>query len=235
MFAFPEPMRLCLVGEPAACAEGAFNQGEPHACERGPQLPPATELSSMPAAWAGSVCVCLCLSVSVCVCLCLSVSAAGNPADVVQFCPNKSAAGVICNKPLDPKQHHCNGCRYGGGVDRRHAALARCLADIIHSHSGVKVFVEQEVPALTRVVNGQTEHARMDLVFNLNGSITYLDASIVAPFSCNLSLVSAASTKPGLMAKRAEKTKFDRYPHINLVPFILETTGRPGPTCQEIH
>ena len=22
---------------------------------------------------------------------------------------------------------------------------------------------------------------------------------------------------------------FDRYPHINLVPFILETTGRPGP------
>ena len=133
------------------------------------------------------------------------------------------------NKPLDPKQHHCYGCRYGGGVDRRHAALARCLADIIQSHSGVKVFIEQEVPALTRVVNGQTEHARMDLVFNLNGSVTYLDVSIVAPFSCSPSLVSAASTKPGHMAKRAEKTKFDRYPHINLVPFILETTGRPGP------
>ena len=31
------------------------------------------------------------------------------------------------------------------------------------------------------------------------------------------------------MAKRAEKNKFDRYPHINLVPFILETTGQPGP------
>ena len=105
---------------------------------------------------------------------------------------------------MDPKQHHCYACRYGGGVDRRHAALARCLADIIHSHSGVKVFIEQEVPALTRVVNGQTEHARMDLVFNLNGSVTYLDASIVAPFSCNPSLVSAVSTKPGLMAKRVE-------------------------------
>ena len=75
------------------------------------------------------------------------------------------------------------GCRYGGGVDRRHAALARCLADIIQSRSGVKVFIEQEVPALTRVVNGQTEHDRMDLVFNLNGSVTYLDVSIVAPFS----------------------------------------------------
>ena len=30
------------------------------------------------------------------------------------------------------------------------------------------------------------------------------------------------------MAKRAEKYKFDRYPHVDLVPFILETTGRPG-------
>ena len=72
------------------------------------------------------------------------------------------------------------------------------IADMHHSRdalrisfirqSGVKVFIEQEVPALTRVVNGQTEHARMDLVFNLNGSITYLDVSIVAPFSCNPSL-----------------------------------------------
>ena len=55
----------------------------------------------------------------------------------------------------------------------------------------------------------------------------------LAPFSCSPSLVSAASTKPGLMAKRAEKNKFDRYPHINLVPFILETTGRPGPHARK--
>ena len=140
-----------------------------------------------------------CFRVSVARRLMLPHPAVADPADVVQFCPNKSAAGVICNKPLDPKQHHCYGCRYGGGVDRRHAALARCLADVIQSHSGVKVFIEQEVPALTRVVNGQTEHARMDLVFTLiNGSVTYLDVSIVAPFSCSPSLVSAASTKPGL-------------------------------------
>ena len=110
--------------------------------------------------------------------------------------PQKSAAGVICNKPVDPQQHHCYGCRYGGGVDRRHAAVVRCLADVIQSHSGVKVFIEQEVLALTRVVNGQTEHARMDLVFNLNGSVAYLDVSIVAPFSCSPSLVSAANAKP---------------------------------------
>ena len=174
-----------------------------------------------------------CFRVSVARRLMLPHPAAANPADVAQFCPNKSAAGVTCNKPLDPKQHHCYGYRCGGGVDRRHAAVGRCLADVIQSRSGVKVFIEQEVPALTRVVNGQTEHARMDLVFNLNGSVTCTDVSIVALFSCNPSLVSTASTKPGLKAKRAEKNKFDRYPHINLVPFILETTGRLGPHARK--
>ena len=33
--------------------------------------------------------------------------------------------------------------------------------------------------------------------------------------------------------QKAEKNKFDRYPHVNLVPFILETTGRPGPHARK--
>ena len=48
------------------------------------------------------------------------------------------------------------------------------------------------------------------------------------PFSSNISLMTAASARPGYMAKREEKKKFERYPRINLVPFILEATGRPG-------
>ena len=174
-----------------------------------------------------------CIRVSVARRLMLPHPAATNADDVVQFCPNKSAAGVSCNKPVDPQQHHCYGCRYGGGVDRRHAAVGRCFADVIQSHSGAKVFIEQEAPALTRVVNGQTEHVRMDLVFGLNDSVMYLDVSIVVPFSCNPSVVSPTITKRGLMAKRAEKNKFDRYPHINLVPFILETTSRLGPHARK--
>ena len=43
-----------------------------------------------------------CFRVSVARRLMLPHPVAANPADVVQFCPNKSAAGVICNKPLDP-------------------------------------------------------------------------------------------------------------------------------------
>ena len=99
---------------------------------------------------------------------------------------------------------------------------------------GPRYSLNRKYLLLPPVVNGQTEHARMDLVFNLNGSVTYLDVSSVAPFSCSPSLVSAANTKPGHTAKRAEKNKFDRYPHINLVPFILETTSRPGPSLPSL-
>ena len=96
--------------------------------------------------------------------------------------PIKVQRGLICNKPVDLQQHHCYGCRYGGGVDRRHAAVARCPADVIHSHSGSKIFIEQEVPAFTLVVNGQRGLARMNLVSNLNGSVTYLDGLHCCPF-----------------------------------------------------
>ena len=57
-------------------------------------------------------------------------------------------SGVVCGKSVDAHQHHCNGSRYGGGVDRRCAAVARCLADVIHTHSGTKVYIEQAIPAL---------------------------------------------------------------------------------------
>ena len=70
--------------------------------------------------------------------------------------------------------------------------------------------------------------ARMDIVVALRGITYYIDTAIVSPFSSSVSLMTAASARPGYMAKREEKKKFDRYPRINLVPFILESTGRPG-------
>ena len=60
----------------------------------------------------------------------------------------------------------------------------------------------------------------MDLVFNLNGSATYLDVCcsfLLQPVPC------CRSQHPP-----AGKSKSDRNPFINLVPLILETTGRPG-------
>ena len=52
---------------------------------------------------------------------------------------------------------------------------------MIHSHNGTRVHIEQAVPALTRMVNGQVGHARMDRVFNHNGFTTHFDVAIVSP------------------------------------------------------
>ena len=101
------------------------------------------------------------------------------------------------------------------------------------SYNGAKVCIEQEVPALTRVVEGQREHARMDLVFNLNGSVTYLDVHC-----CSLSLATRLwSQQPApdqdTWPKELKSANSTDTPHINFVPFILETTGRPGPDARK--
>ena len=125
----------------------------------------------------------------------------------MQFCPNKSAAGVICNRTSGSRNSiTATAVATVEVLVAGMQLLARCLADVIQSHSGAKVFIEEEVPALTRVVNGHRLNTLgWILSFNLNGSVTYLDVSTVAPFSCNPSLVSAASTKPGFMAEESGK------------------------------
>ena len=66
----------------------------------------------------------------------------------------------------------------------------------------------------------------MDIVFNLHGQTYYIDTAVITLFSSNAGLIATAT-------KREEKKKFDRYPRINLVPFIFETTGRPGYHAQK--
>ena len=173
-----------------------------------------------------------CFRVSVARRLMLPHPAAPNATDVVQSCPNKSAAGLICNKPVHTQQHQCCGCRYGGGADRRHATVARCLADVIQSHSGAKVFIEQEIPALTRVVNGP---------LSMRAWISSSTFTAQSHFWMSPLLLLSLATQPWSQQPaqnhdswpNAEKKTFDRYPHIDLVPVILETTGRPGPHARK--
>ena len=65
---------------------------------------------------------------------------------------------------------------------------------MIHTHSGTKVYIDQAVPALTRVVNNQVEHARMDLVFDQNGVTTNLEVAFVTPFSTSPALIALDMT-----------------------------------------
>ena len=128
-------------------------------------------------------------------------------------CPNKSATGLVCANPVDAHQHHCSGCRYGGGVDRRHAAVARCLAVVVKN--------PQRRPS-----NNQVEPRAWTSCLIITLATTLIDALL----SSNPGLISAASALPSYMAKRAEKIKFDRHPHINLVPLVLDTTAVPAVT-----
>ena len=83
-------------------------------------------------------------------------------------------------------------------MDQRHSALARCLADLITTHTGVKVHIEQSIPRLTHTKqNGQIELARMDIVVALRGITYFFDTAIVSPFSANVGLMTAASSRPG--------------------------------------
>ena len=139
--------------------------------------------------------------------------------------------------PRAPTSHGCTSAslhsmQEWSGVDQRHSALARCLADLVTTHTGATVYIEQTIPGLPREPHpgAQPERARMNIVFNLHGLTYCTDTAVVTPFSSNAGLISADSAR---MAKREEKKKFDRYPRINLVPFVLEATGRPGYHAQK--
>ena len=162
--------------------------------------------------------------------LMLAHPAAALATNISPTCPNVNAAKRVCTCPIDPHQLHCIVCKSGGGVVQRHSALARCLADLITTLTGVKVHFEPTISSLPREPHpgAQPEGARMDIVFNLYGQTYFFDTAVVTPFSANAGLIATASILPGYMAKLQEKKKFDRYLRISLAPFILESTGRPG-------
>ena len=76
----------------------------------------------------------------------------------------------------------------------------------------------------------------MDIVVELRGNTYYIDTAIVTPFSSNACLISAANARPGYMAKREDKKKFDRYTRINLGPIhprVHRETGLPRPKVHQ--
>ena len=68
------------------------------------------------------------------------------PTNISPTCPNVSAAKRVCTCRIDQHQLHCIVCKSGGGVDQRHSALARCQADLVTTHTGAKVHIEQTIP-----------------------------------------------------------------------------------------
>ena len=188
---------------------------------------------------------------------CCRTPAAPDPSGLVLACSQQKRSGSRSVAHRWAQQHHCHGRRYGGGVDRRHAAVTRCLADVIHN--GTKVYIEQVIPALTRVVNGQDETCAHGPRFQSQLApprTSMLPLCHLSPAArpslqqpapaqgclhcCAFLLQSVPSSlqpaqNQDLWPRERNKVKFDRYPHINLVPFILETTGRPGHHAKKVY
>lgn len=59
-----------------------------------------------------------------------------------------------------------------------------------------------------KAANGEQEW--LDVVFFDEGCPAYLEIAIVAPYSANSTLMTAAVAQPGYMARRADRGKFNR-------------------------
>ena len=121
-------------------------------------------------------------------------------------------------------------CQFGGGVVRRHHAVVRALASIIHQVSLARVAIEKRSATLDRqAANGNVQEGQMDIiVMNLDGCVQYIDVAIVSPVIANANLLANAGRRDGYAARRAENKKKQRYQVRNLVPFVIELGGRPG-------
>ena len=160
--------------------------------------------------------------------------AAANPADVVQFLPQQKCGGPDLQQTSGPETASLLCLSVWRrwlieGMQLLGDALRTLFNPIVASRYSLnRKYLLSPVLSTDKL---NTLGWILSLTLTVQSRIWM--CPFFALFSCNPSLVSAASTKPGLMAKRAEKNKFDRYPRINLVPFTLETTDRPGPHAKK--
>ena len=110
----------------------------------------------------------------------------------------------------------------------RHDSVVRCLNHLVARTLDPKPRLEQVVPELARLVSGQTEQARLDLVVHDGAHRLLLDVVVVSPFASGDGFRRACARRDGHAARRAEITKRTRYPSNDLVPFAVETGGRLG-------
>ena len=148
-------------------------------------------------------------------------------------CPRVSGKGERCNRALDPQCVHARLCRFGGAVIRRHDAVVKALARVIHNVTGAKTHLERRDTELARIFKGKVQQGQMDIIVVQYGSTTrYIDVTVVSPVTADHHFVIESANKPGHAASRAESFKRTRYPHAALVPFAMEIGGRLGPSAQ---
>ena len=140
-------------------------------------------------------------------------------------CGHKSAAGAVCGCPSDKHGHHVLSCMTGGFVVRKHDACRDVLGSRMTA-GGVfgSVDFEQILPRAAPDMLA----SRLDITArDENGRRVCVDVAVGSPFTAT-AFRSGSASRPGVAASILERDKRRKYPGIKVVPFILESLGRPG-------
>ena len=137
-----------------------------------------------------------------------------------------------CLHPLDPHGHHALTCAVGGYTITKHNHLRdilyRWLCDM-----GYTCHREQHTPELDDVHQGQPRQAIMDVVCTTHTGHYLIDLSVTDAVSECPKHTAANAHHNATAATTREHDKRRRYnDHPQLIPFVLETGGRWGPTAE---
>ena len=148
-------------------------------------------------------------------------------------CRNTTQNGRVCGVVLEPDDLHPIHCPCGGGVCLRHGQLSRMVGRIAADHLEVAVKYEQRMPQLDKIVQGETQHARLDVCYHdPQNHQVLMDVRIASPCAGETAKVAASARRDGETCCRQERNKIARYGE-SVMPFILETGGRPGKMARE--
>ena len=139
-----------------------------------------------------------------------------------------------CLQPLDIHGHHALTCPIGGQPNTKH----NHIRDILHkwlTDMGYLSHREQHIPELDDTdTNGNHREAIMDVVTTINDRQYLIDVSVTDAVSNCPTRTSSRSHNNATAAKERETQKRTRYHNDpRLIPFVLETGGRWGPTAEE--
>ena len=121
----------------------------------------------------------------------------------------------------------------------RHAWYAKTTAGLLKRWTNQEPLLEQRVPAWDRPRRRNTatedplERAVLDIEYTAANERRWIDVSVRHPGAGTEADAARAARKPGEAARRAERTKHERYPGAQLTAFAVELPGRLGGEARE--
>jgi len=140
---------------------------------------------------------------------------------------NKCGAGLH-----DPLQHAVN-CLRDGWRTHLHNRIRDELHEWLKPRVKSKTYQEQHVPELNYMEKGQLKLAKMDLVWEEDGKIIWLDVTTTTPMSVN-SAIQRTYTTPGRATQRAEENKWRQYWSDKVTVFAVDLGGKLGETATSL-